>query len=871
MSIVLFAVTVAAMSLLSAKASAATYYIAASGSDSNNGTSTSTPWLHAPGMTGCSSNCLAKTPQPGDQFILRGGDKWHFSGRGTPVGLPWTWNWAGTSGNNIYIGVNQTWHAGSSWTRPVISGDNPTSTGTSGVSSCAYADDGETWMAINGNYVTVDFLEATGMCWKTGNGLNIFAFGSSQPSDYGIFSNEYVHGWTRASSCTVSGCAEQPVIFASYANGPLTGPGTLGGWGTVFTNDVVDGSDASANHDLMTVFNWSCYDVHDSVFSGYTNIVCAHHLFHDNILTSSNQSEFENPVDHGNVFEENNSAENAGPNAWYNNLISNNDNGVTIWLNPQASTTDYVFNNVFWGNQNSANTFDVGDPTATGLFLIFNNTFENPENGPVINCGAPPNTQSLKTANNHFITDTSSAYAYTPCPNELSGSRLTELLETHAQATANGYTSSETFVYSPTSSSDPTVGMATNETSNFCSALSGDAATACEADTRYACTYNTTDHTVTCPARTSNARPASGAWDIGAYQFTGGDTTAPTVPAGLAATPASSTQINLSWNASTDPDNAQNTLTYRVYRGGSLIATTAAGVTTYSNTGLSPNTLYSYTVAACDPAGNCSAQSSPASATTWAAPAAPTGLSATAVSSTQINLSWTASTDAHYSAAQISYTVYRGGTQIATTAAGTTSYSNTGLTPNTQYTYTVAGCDPAGTCSAQSSPASATTLASGGNSTFGYATVGANTDYGESNSITATRYISGSQGGTATSISAYVASPINASPHKQYQMAVYADSNGVPGALVAESSVGTLTANAWNTVPITFTVTANTYYWLAYNTNGSASGDNNMKYDTGGSTGQTVWLNSITFGTWPGPLGTPSGNEADKFSMYVTY
>ncbi len=89
------------------------------------------------------------------------------------------------------------------------------------------------------------------------------------------------------------------------------------------------------------------------------------------------------------------------------------------------------------------------------------------------------------------------------------------------------------------------------------------------------------------------------------------------------------------------------------------------------------------------------------------APAPPTGLSATAVSSSQINLSWTGSSGA------TSYSVLRsatsGGpyTSIAT-GITPTSYSNTGLAPSTTYYYVVQACNGSG-CSANSSQASATT------------------------------------------------------------------------------------------------------------------------------------------------------------------
>lgn len=96
------------------------------------------------------------------------------------------------------------------------------------------------------------------------------------------------------------------------------------------------------------------------------------------------------------------------------------------------------------------------------------------------------------------------------------------------------------------------------------------------------------------------------------------DTTAPSVPTGLSATPTSETQVQVSWTASTDPAGSGQTVSgvasYQVYRGGALIGTTAS--TAYLDTGLTANTSYSYQVAAVDNAGNASARSSSVSATT---------------------------------------------------------------------------------------------------------------------------------------------------------------------------------------------------------------------------------------------------------------
>ncbi|MCI0528432.1 MAG: fibronectin type III domain-containing protein, partial [Nitrospira sp.] len=124
------------------------------------------------------------------------------------------------------------------------------------------------------------------------------------------------------------------------------------------------------------------------------------------------------------------------------------------------------------------------------------------------------------------------------------------------------------------------------------------------------------------------------------------DTTPPSTPTNLQASVVSSSQINLSWAASTDNVGVVG---YKIYRGGTQIATSQT--TSYLNTGLSPSTTYSYTVAAYDAAGNTSAQSASVSAITPAGtsdttpPSIPQNLIATAVSSSQINLSWNASTD----------------------------------------------------------------------------------------------------------------------------------------------------------------------------------------------------------------------------------
>lgn len=94
------------------------------------------------------------------------------------------------------------------------------------------------------------------------------------------------------------------------------------------------------------------------------------------------------------------------------------------------------------------------------------------------------------------------------------------------------------------------------------------------------------------------------------------DTTAPSVPAGLAATSVTSSSINLSWNASTDNAGGSGIAGYDVYRNGTLVGSPAG--TSFSSTGLAASTAYIFRVRARDNAGNASAQGTQITATTSA-------------------------------------------------------------------------------------------------------------------------------------------------------------------------------------------------------------------------------------------------------------
>jgi hypothetical protein len=556
------------------------YYIANAplGSDSNNGTSESTPFLHSPGMQNCSGSCSQSLKAPGVGFIFRGGDTWHLGNHSTspysgiisncynngtlPAAFCFADLTSGTSSSQIYIGVDITWFSGSSWARPIFTADNPlcnssTANGTTcvsttdtfgqpsfHVSSCPYQTSSLNNLIeiSHSKYIILDSFEMTGLCLShvgepEGEDVYVHYAGAAGPL---TLMNNYIHG---SSHLQFAGRVASPQCTASNVCSNIfafTG-GVIGSIGDTVIQNVVDFSDSDPGGQQLCFGGFwnTAYNVFRYTDSCLPNPM---HVFHDNLY----EYFFENG--HSNMIESNDTG---GTVAVYNNVFRHvenlvtSDGGVGLWFGPASGTTDYIFNNLMYdvGNLEYLNIGGVGLTHIYGDYVFFNNTFQSNKAQPILRCHNY-SIGGVIDVNNHYIDDQNPYLG--PCSTLTT---MTPLILTNAKAKAYGYTSASPYAYQPTSadcngkpdSSTCTIGNGTNKQS-YCSNLLtaassdpslSDAALACANDTPYACTYVTSTHSISCPARTVVARPRSTAWNMGAFESTGTQANAPNPPSNL--------------------------------------------------------------------------------------------------------------------------------------------------------------------------------------------------------------------------------------------------------------------------------------------------------------------------------------------------
>lgn len=167
----------------------------------------------------------------------------------------------------------------------------------------------------------------------------------------------------------------------------------------------------------------------------------------------------------------------------------------------------------------------------------------------------------------------------------------------------------------------------------------------------------------------------------------------------LIASKATDTSITLGW---TTPNDVTNQTEYKIFKSGVLVGTTKNS--SFTDTGLSPVTTYSYQVLRCTVGLSCLSDGPRLTAsTTKIPPKPPTALTAQVFGVT-VDLSWSASVDA---STVSEYKIYRDGVLVG--SSKTTSYSDPKLKENTAYNYNVIACFSDGICDSNCSQVTAIT------------------------------------------------------------------------------------------------------------------------------------------------------------------
>ncbi|QLD28914.1 PQQ-dependent sugar dehydrogenase [Micromonospora carbonacea subsp. aurantiaca] len=190
------------------------------------------------------------------------------------------------------------------------------------------------------------------------------------------------------------------------------------------------------------------------------------------------------------------------------------------------------------------------------------------------------------------------------------------------------------------------------------------------------------------------------------------DTRPPTPPTNLRSSRLTCQSVTLTWSASRDDVGVTN---YDVYHDGQLV-TSVGGSTLTATLTVAQGVTWGWYVNARDAAGNVSQASATLTVTPpfcqvdTSRPSTPTNLAATA-NGTDVRLTWSAATD---NVAVTRYDVLRGGTTVGSvtgTAANppATTFTDTGLAANTQFSYTVVARDAQGNASAASAAVSVRT------------------------------------------------------------------------------------------------------------------------------------------------------------------
>jgi len=452
--------------------SPAIYYIDyLTGDDNNDGTASSAPWRHAPGMSPCGGLCLATVLHPGDRIVFKGGVTWDRQA------FPMSITRSGTGGDPIYYGVDKSWFAGSAWTRPTFD-----------LSGAVFAD--SPVRVSFANFVTVDGIEMWNARVDAANQWsprgNITVEGGSNVT----IQNCYLHEWSVVNAVPGS-VTNGGIAFFGDANDGTVENCTLDGSPAGDTVTGVYGGRIIRNNIIQNVPNAIVIqqDQEDVEISG-------NRIF--NIRHSADLTQSENGIV---VW---------GPARIHNNVIHDLVAGATaVNLQSFSFETDinqYVYNNLIW-NIGSKAAVTIGPVVGIGSNqFIFNNTIQAGATACVQVVPGPFVDDTLTVKNNHCISDETSLPAWCwnwsgaggdpncgPVGTTAIAPDTANIRMSISAAIAQGYTAAGSF--RPSSPSGGTVGAG----QNLSSACASAGAALCE-------------------DRLAIARPGGAAtWDAGAY------------------------------------------------------------------------------------------------------------------------------------------------------------------------------------------------------------------------------------------------------------------------------------------------------------------------------------------------------------------
>jgi hypothetical protein len=512
-----------------------------SGSDSNLGTTESSPWQHMPSCANATGNSAAHTPAAGEGWIFKGGVTVDY--HCWPANVPW----GGTSSAVDYIGPDPGWFTGSAWARPIFSGGG-TSLNADSIGGSLMMD-----TTHHASYFVLDNIEFTGFYWSTSTNCAVqsgtcgYVSSHNQLTSFSDvaweFKNLYAHNITHAAA---GGSLQDQAPYGLF-------------WmprdaASSFHNSYIDNTDGGDDCCGAVFTN----NIYQNYFSGLDNVIYnpsassqqtngSIFLVHDNWITNMTGTfQSGGGAPHGNCIHVFGTEPSSYYELVYNNRIDCINVNAETFEVEEDSATVYFFNNVVTniGQPNGFDTSSFSGAGHGGTYTYFDITEEcgldpSPE-GP---CSHLRNQPTVFHYNNFGIDNNNSGGPAIYAPSGWTGSFTSS---PNTSLTCNGVTTTnfggqlicnpigsgngtgnlnltQTYPFAPLdATAAATIGTGPSR-SSLCATISGinaAAGTACLSDTTLGVAPNTSTHAVSFPDRAPIARPTGGtSWRNGAYEY----------------------------------------------------------------------------------------------------------------------------------------------------------------------------------------------------------------------------------------------------------------------------------------------------------------------------------------------------------------